>query len=252
MLRNPVLDRRLTEAEASAVCSVLVTRLGGSYSRLLGIKLDAMGSDECFKWLVAAILLGSPVRAGSALAAYRRLESLDLLEARRLATVNDQVLVDVLLSAGVTGYTRRIAATLRLAVESLVNDYDGDVNRLHFFAEDGHDLVNRLRQLGRKVPRRAVSLFLREMRGVWDKAHPGLPASAVEAASCLGIVGAASADEVADELHTVWERANHGGRSYADFEVALVRLGENYCEMRRCVSCPMGKLCVSRNDEELR
>jgi hypothetical protein len=250
MLRNPVLEQRLTEAEASAVCIVLVTRLGGSYSRLLGIKLAA--------WIRMNASSGSSrhssrlaVRAGSALAAYR---GLSLLTSSSSSSVNRQ-------RSGAAGgvahrrrhrYTRRIVATLRLAVESLVNDYDGDVNRLHFFAEDGHDLVNRLRQLGRKVPRRAVSLFLREMRGVWDKAHPGLPASAVEAASSLGIVDAASVDEVADELHTVWERANHGGRSYADFEVALVRLGENYCEMRRCVSCPMGKLCVSRNDEVLR
>lgn len=250
MLKNPVLDQRLSEAEASAVCSVLVTRLGGSYSRLLTIKLAGMESDETFKWFVAAVLLGSPVRAGSALAAYRTLQLRDLLEPRRLAAVDDSVLVDSLLAAGVSGYTRRIAATLKLAVQSLVTEYDADINRLHFFAEDGNDLVRRLCRLGRKVPRRAVNLFLREMRGVWDKAYPGLSGAAVEAARCLGIVDdSVSEDEAAEDLHATWDRTSHPGRTYADFEVALVRLGENYCEMRRCISCPMGKLCVSRTSE---
>ena len=88
MLKNLILEQRLTEAEASAVCSVLVTRLGGSCSTLLGIKLAGMESDETFKWFVAAILLGSPVRAASALAAYRTLASQGLLEPRSLALVD--------------------------------------------------------------------------------------------------------------------------------------------------------------------
>jgi hypothetical protein len=247
MQKNQVLDQRLTDAEASAVCDVLVTRLGGSYSRLLGIKLAGMQSDESFKWFVAAVLLGSPVRAGTALAAYRALESRGLLEARALATTDDAVLVEWLLAAGVTGYTRRIAGTLKLAVQSLVASYDADVNRLHFFAEDEDDLVLRLRQLGRRVPRRAVSLFLREMRGVWDKAHPVLPPAAIEAAQCLGILDEGGSHGEPDEnLRSMWERSPHADRTYADLEVALVRLGENYCEIRRCTSCPMGRLCVSR------
>ncbi len=249
MLKDPTLERRLTEAEASAVCNVLVTRLGGSYSRLLGIKLAGMESDESFKWFVAAILLGSPVRVGSALAAYRQLESRGLLEPRTLATVEEATLAELLIGVGVTGYTRRIAATLRRAVESLVVDYDADINRLHFFAEDETDLVHRLRRLGRTVPLRAVNLFLREMRGVWDKAHPGLSRAAIDAACCLGVIDGDSPEEAAEAVTAMWHRATHGGRSYADFEVALVRLGENYCGMRRCILCPMGKLCLSRNAE---
>jgi len=247
MPKNTVLEQRLSDAETGAVCNVLVTRLGGSYSRLLGLRLAGMESDETFKWFVAAVLLGSPVRTGSALSAFRELERRNLLTARGLLAVDEKALADALLVSGVTGYTRRIASTLRTAVESLVKDYDGDINRLHFFAADGEDLVVRVRELGRKVPRRAVALFLREMRGVWEKAHPGLSLAALEAAHCLGVVDSAPSPESADELRSVWERGDHGGRTYADFEVALVRLGENYCRMRRCVLCPMGKLCVGRS-----
>jgi len=246
MLKDTVLEKRLTEAEASAVCNVLVTRLGGSYSRLLGIQLAGMESDESFKWFVAAVLLGSPVRPGSALTAFRQLESRGLLEPRSLATADETMLVNSLLASGVTGYTRRIADTLKLAVQSLVDEYDADINRLHFFAEDESDLILRLRRLGRKVPVRAVNLFLREMRGVWDKAHPGLSRAAVEAACCLGVIDSSSEGEAAEVVSALWHRTGHGGRTYADFEVALVRLGENYCGMRRCLLCPMGKLCVSR------
>lgn len=251
MLKNPTLEQRLTEAEASAVCSVLVTRLGGSYSRLLGIQLAGMSSDESFKWLVAAILLGSPVRPGSALAAYRLLESVELLEPRLLAAIDEPALEAHLRAAGVTAYTRRVASTLMNVAGSLVAEYDGDINRLHFFAEDGNDLVRRVRLLGGGMPHRAVNLFLREMRGVWDKAHPGLSRAAMEAAFCLGLINGVDPDEASDELRASWECCHRGGRSYADLEVALARLGENYCEVRRCISCPMAKLCVSRYSGEV-
>jgi hypothetical protein len=251
MLKPLVSEQRLTEAEASAVCNVLVTRLGGSYSRLLGIRLASMESDESYKWLVASILLGSPVRPGSALAAYRLLESLGLLEPRLLTEIDGQVLEAHLRAAGVNAYTRRVATTLNAVAGTLVADYDGDINRLHFFAEDGNDLVRRLRLLGERVPHRAVNLFLCEMRGVWDKAHPGLSRAAVEAAFCLGLINGVEPEEACDELRAGWECYNHGGRSYADLEVALSRLGENYCEVRRCISCPMVKLCVSRCSGEV-
>jgi endonuclease III len=250
MLKNNTLEQRLTEAEASAVCNVLVTRLGGSYSRLLGIELAGMEPDESFKWLAAAILLGSPVRAVTALSAYRLLESLGILEPGRLAAIDEQLLFAHLRSAGVTAYTRRVASMLKAAAGSIVADYDGDINRLHFFAEDAGDLENRVRQLGGRLPRRAVNLFLREMRGVWDKAHPGLSRVAVEAAFYLGLVRGTDPEEASDELRANWECCTHAGRAYADLEVALARLGENYCDIRRCISCPMAKLCVGRHSGE--
>jgi len=242
-----MFERRLTEAEVSAVCNVLVTRLGGSYSGLLGIRLASMDSDEAFKWFVAAMLLGSPVRAASALAAYRALGSQGLLEPHQLATVDEGALVETLAACGITGYARRIGLGLRLGAESLIADYDADINRLHFFAEDASDLVRKLRQLGPKMSHRAVNLFLREMSGVWDKARPGLSAAGVAAACRLGIVGAGtSTGEAVDRLRAAWERTPHTARTYADLEVALVCLGEKFCEKRLCVSCPMDKLCASR------
>jgi len=103
MPKNTVLEQRLSDAETGAVCNVLVTRLGGSYSRLLGLSLAGMESDETFKWFVAAVLLGSPVRTGSALSAFRELERRNLLTARGLLAVDEKSLVDALLVSGVTG-----------------------------------------------------------------------------------------------------------------------------------------------------
>ncbi len=249
MTKNPLTADPLTEAEANAVCSVLVTRLGGSYSRLLGINLAGMESDESFKWFVAAVLLDSPASTGSALSAFRELEAAGLLDVRHLQSVEWKKLVELLVAAGVRSHVRRVAGTLQLSAASLVTDYDADINRLHFFAEDGDDLVQRLRHLGRTVPRGAVDLFLREMRGVWDKARPCLSDAALSAARSLGVLGACSRTEGADELRSLWDRADHGGRTYADFEAALVRLGESYCQVRLCNSCPMNRLCISRHPE---
>ena len=228
------------------MCGVLVTRLGGSYSRLLGIGLASRDSDEIMKWLVAAILLGAPVRADHAIAAYAALKSHSLLDVDALASANEAALADLLAQAGVHGYSRRIATTLRSVAASVADTCEKDVNRLHFFADDASDLVYRLRSLGSGLSRRVVGLFLRELNGVWEKAPQGLPSAAIDAARHLGLVDSRRFSEAADELHGVWERADHGERTFADFEAALARLDENYCSMRRCVSCPMVKLCASR------
>jgi endonuclease III len=250
-MRNKSLEPQLlTGHEASAVCSVLVTRLGGSYSRLLGIRLAGMESDEAFKWLVAALLIGSPIPPSSALSAYRELERRGILAPAALSGTEIDALASVLVEAGCGAYSRRVAELVRSVCASLATDYDSDINRLHFFAEDNDDLIERVRSLGNGVPRRTVGLFLREMKGIWDKARPRIAPSAIEAAGRLGFVNPDHVDHIAETLHEVWEHAGGSGRTYADFEVALVRLGDNYCSARKCIACPMKKLCVARFPEE--
>lgn len=233
-------------AEAAATCGVLVTRLGGSYSRLLGIGLASKDSDEVFKWLMAAVLLGAPIRAGRAIDAYAAFESRSLLRPGRLANASEATVVQLLNCVSVQAYSSRIAATLRSVAGSVEKDYDYDINRLHFFAEDAAGLEQRVRSLGTGLSRRVVAVFLREMRGVWEKVPQEFPPMAVEAARHLGLTEARRLYEATDELRDVWESAAHGERTFSDFQAALVRLGENYCSMRRCASCPMAKLCVSR------
>ena len=240
------LEARVTEAEATAMCGVLVTRLGGSYSRLLGIRLASRDSDEIFKWLVAAILLGAPVRADRAIAAYAAMDSHSLLDSTSLGVVREPVLVDLLHRAGIDNYARRLTSTLRLVAGSVAGAYDNDINRLHFFADDASDVVYRLRSLGAGLSRHVVGLFLREMGGVWEKSPQGIPSTAIDAARHLGFIESRRHSESAFELHDLWDRAAHGERTFADFEAALVRLGENFCSMRRCASCPMAKLCTGK------
>jgi endonuclease III len=240
------LEARLTEAETAAMCGVLVTRLGGSYSRLLGIRLASRDSDEIFKWLIASILLGAPVRADRAIAAYAALSAHSLLDPAALGAVREPVLVALLRKAGVDNYARRLTSTLRLAAGSVAGSYDSDINRLHFFADDASDVVYRLRSLGAGLSRHVVGLFLREMGGVWEKSTQGLPAVAVDAARHLGFIESRRHSESANELRELWESAAHGERTFADFEAALVRLGENFCSMRRCALCPIVKLCTGR------
>ncbi len=246
-MKNRTLEQHvLAHHEAAAVCSVLVTRLGGSYSRLLGIRLAGMESDETFKWFVAALLIGAPIPTSAAFAAYRELERRGMLTPQSLFHCGEGALATLLAEAEGGRYSRRVAAVLHSACGSVVTDYDSDINRLHFFADDNDDVIERLRRLGTGVPRRTVGLFLREVKGVWDKARPRLSPSAFEAALRLGLTAPGRVEHMSEALDDVWEGAGGGGRTYADFEVALVRLGENYCSARKCISCPMKKLCVAR------
>jgi len=44
-------------------------------------------------------------------------------------------------------------------------------------------------------------------------------------------------------LRDVWEAEKVRGRSFCDFEAALLRLGKDYCRKSRCDACPVKAGC---------
>jgi flagellar motor switch protein FliG len=67
-----------------------------------------------------------------------------------------------------------------------------------------------------------VSIFLRELREVWEKAKPNSTSLVVSAAKKLGIVKNETAENVLKQLEDFWVK-KVVGESLVNFETALLR-----------------------------
>ncbi|OGO03254.1 MAG: hypothetical protein A2Y91_07225 [Chloroflexi bacterium RBG_13_54_8] len=223
----------------------VMRRLGGGYAAVFGINLASMESDEVFKWFLASLLLGSGVGDDVARRTYSGFEKLGVVSPEAVQEAGWLDLIDVLARCGCGGYGFRIADKLVEAEGALREKYDGDLNRLHFFAEDERDLEKRLRGLAKGIGPVTLNIFLRELRGLWEKAEPPLSESVLLAARNLGLTQAADATTGLADLRTIWEEKGEREGRLSDFEVALARLGRNYCRKKRCSPCPVRPECSS-------
>ena len=133
----------------------------------------------------------------------------------------------VLLDQG--GYTRydfKTATKLLKIMASLKDHYQGSLERLHELAADETDLERRLMELAPGIGPATVNIFLRELRGIWPQADPGLSPLAQAAAEHAGLLPRGlNPGEALRELQRHWQGEPVPGRDFADLEAALVRLG---------------------------
>jgi len=221
----------------------LMKELGGSYSSTLGINLASVEPDEVFKWFLASLFLGSRVSEGIAIKTYKEFEKTGNLSLERVLATSWQKLIDILDRGGYIMYNFVIAMRLLETTWTLNKKYEGDLNRLHFFATDESDLEKRLRGLGQGIGPATVNIFLIELRGLWDKAEPPLSGPALLASRKLGLIRTTGAVSALAGLRTMWEANGRDERRFSDLEAALVRLGKNYCGKKRCSLCPVKEEC---------
>jgi endonuclease III len=106
------------------------------------------------------------------------------------------------------------------------------------------DLAGRLKSLGRGIGDVTVSIFLRELRGIWEKAHPQPTFLVVLAAKKLGITREET-ENVAERLKDFWLKNRVAGKSFVNFETALLRLGKDFCRKKKCAACPFRAECLN-------
>jgi endonuclease III len=217
----------------------LLGELGGSCSSDLGINLTSLQSDEVFKWFLASILLGVNIRQRIAIKTYHEFEKDGVLSPERLLTTNCQGLVDLLDRGGYVIYNFKTATGLTEAAGTLNRQYQGDLNRLHFFASDEKDLEKRLEGLGERVTPGVVRFFLREMRGLWEKAEPPLAKDVLLALKKLRLADTTSPVVALEELRIRWEDSGINQTQFSVLETALMKLGRSYCKKMKCDKCPM-------------
>jgi hypothetical protein len=105
--------------------------------------------------------------------------------------------------------------------------YGGSLNKLHDEAADSMDLEKRLKKLGKGIGDVTVSIFLRELRSIWRKADPKPTSLVILAARKLGIVKTEEPQEALEELKAFWRKNKIEGKSFVNFETALLRYGKD-------------------------
>lgn len=212
-----------------------VDERGGRFSRELGIDLPSRGSREIFKWFLASILFGARISETLAVRTFYAFVDEGLTTPQRILEKGWDGLVAVLDRGGYVRYDFKTASKLLEIAGNLMERYRGDLNILHQAAESPADLERHIQSLGKGIGPVTVNIFLREMRGIWDKADP-LPSELVIAAARSG--GFIPADVVdqrraLDFLQSLWRGEGKPINEFPDFEAALLRAGLAERRMKR-------------------
>jgi endonuclease III len=191
-----------------------------SYSVELG--LDLTKPEDRFKWFLASVLFAKRISAETAKETYLYFEQEELTSPNAILQAGWDRLVEVLDFGGYTRYDFSTATNLLAIAKTLLEKY-GSLERLHAESSSSRDLESRLQEF-RGVGPVGVNIFLRELRGVWEKAKPKPSLMAVATAQRIGI----------------------GPEDVERYESQLVRLNLEYCKKRRSSECPLGDNCADK------
>jgi len=205
----------------------LVDSFGQRHSEFLGIHVESGEDKEIFKWFLAAVLFGAPITETSVVKTYRCFEKHGVLTPKKIVETGWDGLVAILDEGSYTRYDYKTADKLLEVMGNLNAKYGGSLNLLHERASDKADLERRLKELGKGIGDATVSIFLRELRGVWSKADPKPTPLVILAAKKLGMIREESPEEALKELKGFWTKNELAGKSFVDFETALLRFGRD-------------------------
>lgn len=217
---------------------------GIRYSEVLGIDLESRREEEIFKWFLASILFGAPIKETAAIKTYKCLKKYNVLTAKRILETGWDGLVRILDEGSYTRYDFKTADKLLMVMQNLVERYNGKLTKIHEKASSPHALEAELKNLGKGIGDVTVNIFLRELRGIWEKAKPNPTILVTLAARNLGIIKAEKHQEALQRLENFWAENRLADKSLVNFESALLRLGKDFCRKRKCASCPVRGDCT--------
>jgi len=223
--------------------NLLVEKFGQKYSDILGIKLKTKCDWEIFKWFLASVLFGAPINETSVMRTCKCFESHEVLTPRKILETGWDGLVKILDEGGYTRYDFKTSDKLLEVMGNLVTRYEGRLNLVHERALDSYDLEKHLKDLGKGVGDVTVSIFLRELRGLWKKADSKPTSLIILAAKNLGITREESPEKALGELKEFWRKNEVDGKTFVNFETALLRLGKNFCRKKKCGQCVVERYC---------
>ena len=233
----------------NTVIRTLVSRVPGRFSSELGLNLPARRETDVFLWFLTAILYGARISGSIVAKTHAEFVRRGLTSPEAIVKTGWVGLVEALDAGGYVRYDFKTATKLLQVMNHLLNQYDGDLQRLHDVSSDASDLESRLKGLGKGIGEVTVQIFLRELRGIWPRAQPALSPLAVLAARDLALCPRMSGrgeHPTVEWLRSLWRQAGVKGKSFIDFESALVRVGRDYCRRRRKRDCPMREFCTGR------
>lgn len=186
-----------------------------TYSEELG--LDLTRPEDRFKWFLVSILFAKRISAETAKRTYRRFEEEGLTTPDRILTAGWDRLVEVLDSGGYVRYDFSTATNLLKIMKDIQERY-GNLENLRRESSSPNDLERRLQEF-KGVGPVGVKIFLRELRGIWEKAKPKPSRMAVKVAQRIGL------------------------EKVEPYESVLVRINLEYCKKRKCEECFVRNHC---------
>jgi endonuclease III len=223
-----------------------VENFGQKYSEILGIDLSSGKNEEIFKWFLASVLFGAPITEKAVIKTYKCFEKYNVLTPKRIFETGWDGLVKILDEGSYTRYDFKTADKLLEVMRNLIERYCGSLTVLYNEASDGQDLERRLKDLGKGIGDVTVSIFLRELREVWEKANPKPTSLVILAAEKLGIVKKEATEDALKQLKDFWSKNKVAGKSFVYLETALLRLGKDFCRKEKCADCPVKDGCLDR------
>jgi len=202
--------------------SKFLKKFGQLYSEELGIDLKSKKASEIFKWFLASLLFGARISETIAKNTYLTFKKYKILTSRKIIKVDWDFLVKKIMKEG--GYVRYDGKTsnelIRIS-KYLLENYKGNINLVHQKAKNKLDLKNKLQEFYSVGPA-TCRIFLRELRGIWEKADSDIGSFVKLAAKKLNL------PQSLKELKIYWQRHKVKNYDFRNFEVALLRLGKNY------------------------
>lgn len=211
----------------------LVESLGEKYSDILGINLSGKDDKEIFKWFFASVLFGAPITETSVVKTYKCFEKRGVLSPDKILETGWDGLVEILDEGTYTRYDFKTATKLLEVMNTLKAKYGGSLNRLHNEAKDSLDLEKRIKELGKGIGDVTVSIFLRDLRDIWRKADPKPTPLVTLAAKKLEIIKTSDPEQALRQLKAFWRKNKIAGKSFVNFETALMRYGRDLRRKKR-------------------
>lgn len=227
------------------ISNLLVKNFGQRYSELLGIDLRVRNDAEIFKWFLASLLFGVPINETSVIRTFKCFEKHSVLTPEKVLETGWHGLVGILDEGGYTRYDFKTSDKLLEVMGNLTAKYGGSLNLLHEQASESYDLEKRLKDLGKGIGDVTVSIFLRELRVVWEKANPKPTPLVILAAKNLGMINGEGPEEALSELKEFWRKNEVPGETFVNFETALLRLGKDLCRKKKCGRCGLQPYCLA-------
>jgi len=231
-------------SDVRGAIKALISHFGKTFSEELGINLNK-GEEEVFKWFLASLLYGAPIGGNIVVRTYKEFEERGLITPEAIVNAGWDSLVDALDAGGYVRYDFKTATKILEACKNLLDRY-GSLEILHDEASSPRDLEKRIKGLAKGIGDTTVELFLRELRGIWEKAEPFPGKLAVLAAINLGFTERDPSERglILSDLKALWKKFGKG--PFPVFEAALVRLGRDFCKKNKCSQCPMREFCRRR------
>ncbi len=192
-----------------------------TFSQELG--LDLTKPKDRFKWFLASILFAKRISAELAKKTYQQFEAEGIITPEKILTAGWDRLVDVLDAGGYVRYDFSTASNLLKIMGDLKENY-GDLEGLHEISSSPIDLEKRLQEF-KGIGPVGINIFLRELKGIWEKADPNPSKMALKTAQKIGLM------------------------DVKKHESALVRLHLEYCKKHKCNKCPLQDHCQEKNQD---